>query len=517
MKRTRRGICIAVASLVIISMFILLESPSNAATKSKYGGTLRISAPYDGVSIGFPAKMVRAYTNLHAAPALETLFRNDNTGKLIPWLATSSKDDPTAQTVTLSLRQGVKFHDNTDFNAEAVKWNLEQCMAGKSPGAEKFKSVEVINAHTVRIHLTEWDNSSMSNLAGAMGFMVSPTACKLKGQEWCEKNPVGTGPFAFVSWDKDTRTVYKKFPNYWQKGKPYLDSVEWGPVPDTTIQQMSLRKGEYDMMLTNVPQGIAALEKEGYKAIRQRTGSGAVSIIPNSADPKSPFADVRVRRATQHAIDTNAIVRNLFYGEFEVTNQWIYKGHWGYNPAVAGYPYNPDKARKLLAEAGYPNGFKTKILYRKDPESDLLFTSIQGYLKAVGIDAELDPVQNARYDQIALGGVNWEGLIIDSLSANPDVAGALSQRYVGGGTYFASMLAPNDYVDAIRKAVIAKDFKDKQKWTREAMKLMTDKHCLQIILYCRPAFATARVSVHDTGMFGTPLMLWTPENAWLEQ
>ena len=518
MKELKRGVCIAIVSLVIISIFILLEGPSNAATKSKYGGTLRISVPYDGVSIGFPAKMVRAYSNMQAAPVLETLFRTDKTGRLVPWLATRLKDDPVARTVTLSLRKGVKFHDGTDFNAESVKWNLEQCMATKSPGTEKFKSIDIIDAYTVRINLTEWDNTSTSNLAQPIGFMISPTAYKQNGEEWCAKNPVGTGPFQFVSWEKDVRMVYKKFSGYWQKGKPYLDSIVWAPIMDTMTQEMSLRKGEWDMMLTNVPKGLAALEKDGYIVTRQRTGSGAVSIIPDSANPKSPFADVRVRQASQYAIDTASLVQNLFYGEFEVVNQWIYKGHWGYDPTITGYPYNPDKARKLLAEAGYPNGFKTRILYRTDPESDLLFAAIQGYLKTVGIEAELDPATSGRYDQVAFRGAKWEGLIIDSMSANPDLAGALSQRYVGGGTYFASMLAPDDYVTAVRNAVVAKDFNAKQKWTREAMKLMIDKHCLQIVLFCRPVFATARASIHDHGIYETPNTgLWRPEDAWLEQ
>ena len=92
--------------------------------------------------------------------------------------------------------------------------------------------------------------------------------------------------------------------------------------------------------------------------------------VPDSANPKSPFADLRVRQAAQYAIDTEAIAKTIFYGEVEPANQWIYKGHWGYNPSVVGYPYNPAKAKQLLAEAGYPNGFKTKLLYRTSPESD---------------------------------------------------------------------------------------------------------------------------------------------------
>ena len=242
------------------------------------------------------------------------------------------------------------------------------------------------------------------HLSMNLGMIISPTAYKKNGEEWCAKHPVGTGPFQFVSWEKDVRTTYKKFPGYWQKGKPYLDRVEWTPISDTLTRQLSFRRGEQDLMLSVPQKDVAAIEKDGYTIARQRVGSGAVSLIPDSANPKSPWADLRVRQAAQYAIDGAALVKSVYYGEGEVTNQWIYKASWAYNPSVVGYPYNPAKARQLLASAGYPNGFKTKLLYRTNPQDDQLFTAVQGFLQAVGIQAELDPAQTARYNQISSQG-----------------------------------------------------------------------------------------------------------------
>jgi len=515
-------IYLGVALCLLISMPILSwaqpkPTPTQPAAP-KYGGTMRLSDVSDGASIGYPPKLLTVGGMRQAAPSIETLFRVDKTGKPAPWLATGYANDVPAKAITLALRKGVKFHDGTDFNAEAVKSNLDQYKSARASGTEKFKSIDVIDDYTVRINLTEWDSTVISNLAQPLGMMISPTAYKKNGEEWCANHLVGTGPFQFVSWEKDVRTTYKKFDGYWQKGKPYLDGIVWTPIFDSITRQLSLKAGELDLALRLAAKDLAGLEKDGFMVTRRNVGSGVVSLIPDSANPKSPFADVRIRQAAQYAIDTESIVKSVFMGEAEPANQWIYKAHWGYNPSVVGYPYNPTKAKKLLADAGYPNGFKTKILYRTNPQEDQTFTAVQGYLKAVGIDAELDPAQKGRYDQTAVQGGKWEGLIHGNFWSNPDVTATVAQQYTGGGKYFTQMLVPEDYVKAIQNAVTASDFEIKQKYTQEAMKLMIDKHCLQIVLYCPWDFAISKASLHNHGFLSTPnTAWWTPEDAWLER
>ena len=517
-----KWICLGIIFSFInfMTIFALVHEVPAATPSSgpQYGGTFRFSDVWDGVSIGYPPKNIRFFSFRQVTPIIETLLRSDKTGKPVAWLATGFKENAAAKTLTLTLRRGVKFHDGTDFNAEAVKWNLDQSLSVKSVGTEKLMSVDVIDDYTVRINLSEWDNTVTNNLAQTLGMMISPTAFKKNGEEWCAKNPVGTGPFQFVSWEKDVRTVYKKFDGYWQKGKPYLDRIEYFPIGDSLTRELSFRRGELDLILTVSPKNVAGLEKDGYVIIRGRIGSGATAIVPDSVNPKSVFADIRVRQALQYAINSEELVKGVFYGEWEPANQWIYKGHWGYNPSVVGYPYNPAKAKQLLAEAGYPSGFKTKLLYRTTPEWDQTFTAVQGYLKAVGIDAELDPSQVGRYDQIVLQGGKWEGLICNSVSPYPDVAAGLNMMYSGGGKYFSQMLAPDDYVRAIKNAITAPDFETKQKWIHEAMKLMIDKYCLQSAIFSRSDLGVSRKSLHNHGFCGTPnTTFWTPEDTWIER
>jgi peptide/nickel transport system substrate-binding protein len=497
----------------------LAESATQPAkiSKPRHGGTLRLAEYTDGTSIGFPAKMLPNVSQRQVAPAVEPLFRTDKTGKPVPWLVLSEKSDVKNKAITLTLRKGIKFHDGTDFNAEAVKWNLDACMAARLGSTVKFKSIDVVDDYTVRINLTEWDNTVIGNLSTPLGMMVSPTACRKNGDEWCASHPVGTGPFEFVSWEKDTRTVFKKFNGYWQKGKPYLDRIEWTPINDSLTRQMSFRKGEIDLALSMAPKDLKDFEKDGYTVVRRRVGSGVYSLLPDSVNPNSPFAKLKVRQAAQHAIDGEAIAKSIFYGETEAANQWIYKGHWAYDPSIKGYPYNPKKAKQLLAEAGYPNGFKTKITYISVPENDMLYAAAQGYFKAVGIDADLAPVTLAKWSELATQGGSWEGFIHASVLPTPDTAAALAIRYSGGKS-FSQMIVPDDYLDAIRKATSASNFNEKQKWTREAMKLMVDKYALRVVFCSRSDFAISQRYVHNHGFLDTPdSAWWTPEEAWLEK
>jgi len=489
-----------------------------AQPKPQYGGILRVSDLTDGTNIGLPSKYSALYAQRQVAPAIETLFRTDKTGKPIPWLAESYKEDAKGKTITLKLRKGVKFHDGTDFNAEAVKWNLEQYMAAKSGGTEMFTSVDIVDNFTVRINLTEWDNTAIGNMAYMIGSIISPTAFKKNGADWCASNPVGTGPFQFVSWVKGVKTVYKKFPDYWQKGKPYLDGIEWIPMQDVMTRLLSLKKGELDLALSIAAKDLADLKKEGFIMVSSNAGSGVLGVVHDSANPNSPFAKLKVRQAAQYAIDGDAIAKAIYLGEAEGANQWTYKGHWAYNPAVTGYPYNPAKAKQLLKEAGYPNGFKTRIAYITSAQDDQIYTAAQGYLKDVGIDAELDPITSPAWMPIALGGGTWDGMLQGGVTGNPDVAGTLASRYIGGGRYYSQMLVPEEYVKAVKSAITATDFKTKQKWTHTAMKLMIDKYCIRTVFCSRPEFGAGKKTLHNHGFLGTPNSAWwTPEEAWMEK
>lgn len=490
---------------------------ASAAAAPKSGGVLRIGILADVATMGDPAKMTVVSSTTQAAPAIETLFRTDKSGKPVPWLATDAVNDVTNKTITIPLRKGVKFHDGTDFNADAAKWNLEQCMAAKTGGTENFKSIDKVDDSTIRVNLAQWDNTVTGNFGQIIGSMISPTAYKANGADWAAAHPVGTGPFKFVSWEKGTKIVYDKFDGYWQKGKPYLDRIEIVVIPDPVTRQISLRKGDVDL-LTFVPaKDSVDLEKEGFGVNRTRAGSGALGWVQDSIKSASPFSKLQVRQAVQHAIDGESIAKTIFYGSAEAANQWIYKGHWAYNPNITGYPYNPEKAKQLLGEAGYANGFKTTLAYiTNNSDYEPLSTAVQGMLKAVGIDATLDPVPITRWSQVALTSGTWEGMFWAGISPNPDVAAALASRYAGGGRYYSQTLVPDDYLKTIQSALAAGDFDTKAKATQDTMKIMIDKYCLRTVVVSTSDIGVFQRKVHNSGWFETPVSAWwTPEEAWI--
>ncbi|HEX2965077.1 MAG TPA: ABC transporter substrate-binding protein [Syntrophorhabdaceae bacterium] len=507
------------STALFVSLLIIVAGQSLLAAEPKpqYGGTLRFSDLYEGTNIGYPPKMAKTMFNFRqSAPAIETLFRFDKTAKPAPWLATGFKENAKARTITLTLRKGVKFHDGTDFNSTAVKWNLDQQVSAKTAGTEKLQSVDVVDDYTIRIGLSEWDSTVVSNMTQGLGMMISPTAYQKNGEEWCLKHPVGTGPFKFANWQKDTRITFEKFDGYWQKGKPYIDRIEFITILDSFTRELSLRNGELDLIWTLAAKDLKTLEKDGYVVARRLGGSGARSLVPDSANPKSPFADVKVRRAAAHAIDTGALVKTIYFGENAATNQQIFKGHWAYNNSISGYPYNPAQAKKLLSEAGYPNGFKTKLLYGTSVENDQVFTAVQSYLKAVGIDAELDAAASGRYIQTAWQGGKWEGLIMAQPSGNSDTVVHLATFYAGNGKMYSQMLVPRDYGETIQKAMVAPDFGTKQRSAQEAMKLMIDKYCLTLPLFSVSDFAVGKPYVRNHGFLETSNVgAWRPEDAWL--
>jgi len=487
----------------------------------QYGGILRIVEDFRITFLGYPQKMAAGWIKRAAAPAIETLLRIDEQGRIIPWLATDYKADPKAATITITLRKGVKFHDGTDFNAEAVKWNLDQAISTKQFGSVLINSVDVVEPYIVRVNLKQWDNTVLGMLGYSyIGMMISPAAFKKNGEEWCANNPVGTGPFRFVSWEKDLKITYKKFDGYWQKGKPYLDGIEYLYIADQVVAGLGFRKGETHVLVTPLPEDLTSYEKEGYVVtgtVRTYSSPNGAAI-PDAANPKSPFADLRVRQAAQHAIDGKAMVEAVLYRRGEVATQWVYKGHPAYNPDIVGYPYNPAKAKQLLAEAGYPNGFKTKYMYFTGRNYQQIAVALSGQLRKVGIEVELVPLPIARVLPIMFSGGTWEGLIYAGPPPWPDFAGGLRDRFSGDGRNFSLMLAPDDYKEAIKNAVGAPDLESKNKWTQRALKLMTDKYCLSLFWFFEEVSLVHHKYVHDIGLYKVPSgNQWTPEDAWMEK
>ncbi|PDO10998.1 MAG: hypothetical protein BLM47_04010 [Candidatus Reconcilbacillus cellulovorans] len=496
------------------------ESPKPSGTESgsgpKRGGTLRLILNKGPINLGYVPQSQTVQELLTSVPAYETLGRFDQNGKIVPYLAESWQEDASAKTITIKLKRGIKFHDGTDFNAQAVKWNIEQMVtAGRSEFAD-VESVEVVDDATVRVRLKNWNSTMIEALSIFMRIM-SPAAFEKLGRDGLAKHPVGTGPFEFVSFEQDVSVKYKRFDGYWQKGKPYLDGIEFRFILDATTAASAFQAGEADVYL-NVPAEVANQLKSSSQLIRLESGLGAAAqgLIANSADPNSPFADVRVRKAMGHAIDKNAIIKSLF-GEWVIpTNQWGLPTSWSYNPDVQGTPYDPDKAKQLLAEAGYPNGFQTTLIGTQGQEQ--FMAAIQQYLQKVGINAKVDIVDSGAFQQMTGNKGSWNGIITYNHRGDADLALYMPRNFAPNGPLYARNIQhPDKVTQLLAAARSAPDFETKRKISFDLQKAVFDEFALAYPMFVYTSPAALKPYVKDTGINQTYMTMFTPENAWLDK
>jgi ABC-type transport system substrate-binding protein len=490
---------------------------SSKTVGPKYGGVLKLCVNTDAVTLGYPPQMRSWQDFIMSAPALETLCRFDPSGKLVPWLAQSWQLHPKTKTVTITLRKGVKFHDGTRFDAQAVKWNLEHFTAAGRTEIKEVKKILVVDDYTLRLVLDQWNSSIMEAITMFIP-MVSPTAFKKYGKDWMVTHPVGTGPFEFVSWERDVAVKYEKFKEYWQKGKPYLDGVEWRVIRDPMTAVASFKRGEIHVYAGMTPLMAKELKDWGAEVVPLKTGLGALiaGVIGDSAHPDSPFANLKVRQAVSHAIDTKMIVNKLLYGYGILTNQWAVPGSWSYNPNVKGYPYDPKKAKQLLAEAGYPKGFKTKLTTDSSPTAVQFATAVQGYLRQVGIIAELEVLDRGKYDQLT-SRLGWKGLITWTSRADADVAIVMPRNLSRAGVLYAnSIIHPEKIENLLVQARTAPDFPTKVKVAQELQKAVIDEFAIMTPVYVSTMPAAKQRNVRGDGINQTHASMWTPADAWLE-
>jgi glutathione transport system substrate-binding protein len=379
------------------------------------------------IALHIPAETLDPYsTNTTLTTAVtksfyEGLFEFDKDLKIRPVLAESYDVSPDGLVYTFKLRQGVKFHDGSDFNAEAVKFVLERAINpdNKMPRANQFKAIgkiDVVDAYTVRMTLKEPFSPFLNALAHGSAAMISPTALKKWGNKDIAFHPVGTGPFEFVEWKQTDFVKVKKFDGYWKKGYPKVDSITWKPVPENGTRMAMLQTGEADFV-SSVPAETAAALKSNAKLVLTASDSIIVRYISMNTMQK-PFDDVKVRQAVNYAINRDALVKVAFGGFASPLTSIVPEGI-KYAHKTGPWPYDPKKARELLKEAGYPNGFEATMWGAyNDTTTQKALQFIQQQLQQVGIKLTVQALEIGQR-------VEW-------VQSAPDPATARVRMYYAG-------------------------------------------------------------------------------------
>jgi peptide/nickel transport system substrate-binding protein/glutathione transport system substrate-binding protein len=385
----RRGVLKGAAA---VTGAVLLPGTLRAA-EPRRGGTLRVSMTYNPAALdpmtGRNAPdfntLLAIYDGLIDLDP-PTLQPKPGLAKAFTW------KDPA--TLVLDLEQNVTFHDGTKFDAEAVKFNLDRyrsdARSNVKPDCSTIDRVDVAGPHQVVIHLNRPNSSLPTILADRPGLMVSPTAIQKADGGNIDRAPVGTGPFRFVSWQDNDRIVLTRNESYWRPGLPYLDALTLRIISEQPTGLRSVIAGENDMAI-NIDVQL--------KTVADRAGNLVARLVPttffwgayiNFAKP--PLDNLKVRQALAWGIDREAMNKAIALGLDTPGNGVLPKEHWACDPATFNmYGYDPDKARKLLAEAGYPDGIDVPMIGWSDQTAMQRQEVAMAQLAKAGIRVQLTP------------------------------------------------------------------------------------------------------------------------------
>jgi ABC-type transport system substrate-binding protein len=401
-----------------------------AAQEPRRGGTLRIAWEADITGLD-PHTSSGLQAQWMVGNIYNSLVTIDKDLNYIPELAESWDVKDNGKTYIFHLRKGVKFHDDTDFDAEAVKFNFLRISGRLDPEEKPFaapfftavESVEPIDTHTVQFNLKAPSYTLIPALAVyRVGFLqVSPTAYKKHGKKEIHLHPTGTGPFKFARWEQNSIIVLEKNPNYFKKGLPYLDRLEFRVMKEAVTRATALRAGEVDFVTVFPREHADRIAKD--PKIRLHRGADTSHVFIPFNNQRKPFDNPNVRIALMgYGINREPIAKTALLGYGQPLWSGIPEGAKDHVDFPEMYPYNPEKAKAMLKEAGFDasNPLKYTIMtHGAEPALPTIATIMKTQLAQIGVDVTVEVVDRPiflrrltttkEYDQV----VNFSSHIVD--------------------------------------------------------------------------------------------------------
>ncbi len=485
-----------------------------ATDTPKSGGTLSFVYQFSPkANIGWPQDPnvghVEFVTNFVFAEPL-VFYKSDTS--IEPWLAKSWELSSDNKTITFHLRTDVKFHDGTPFNAEAVKFNFDEAIKAKLSSATNWQSVDVIDEFTVRLNLKQFQNSLWEDLTTTASMIVSPTPAREKGIDYAREHPCGTGPFKFVDFVRDQYVKFERNPDYWQAGKPYLDKLEFLTVVDPMTQQSLLKSGEADLLGLVDGKTMSDLKQAGFLTQHDPGGTDFMSF--DSANPDSIFSNIKVRQAMEYAINKQAIVDTLGHGAAYVNNQYPSPNLPFHDFSLPDRSYDLAKAKALLAEAGHPDGFKTKwIIPPWFGDAPLI---VQESLKTIGVELTVEKVTDAKYWELARTG--WKDAILaGSVAFSVNSAAGIKKNFPPYGSLHVSVKYPDNLKELVDDALAATDPAVQKDLNYKLVDALYNDSTFVFYVSNARGYVIAPY-VHDGHWFeGAFYQYWSPSEIWLSK
>ncbi len=509
--------------LWVMLLTVAMSPAAWGATQPQSGGTLVYGAGAD------PDSLDPANTDSNPGEAVGHMVHNylvrfDAKVNLHPDLATKWTQSKDGLSWTFTLRKGVKFHDGTPFNAEAVKYNFDRFIGPEKPLKSGLhdpiiKSVEVVNEYTVKFNLKVPFAFFLNNLAHSASGIVSPAAHKKWGKD-LTLHPTGTGPFKFVEWVRGDRVVLERNDEYYE-GKARLERIVIRTIREDSSRVLGLQAGDYDLIVRIPPEEVPRLMREGRVRIDAEQSNRAIRIAFNMS--KKPLDDLRVRQALNYAVDKDSIVKNIYQGMAAVIPTVVGPLNVGY-AAVKGYGYDPAKAKKLLADAGYPNGFEISLWtpqgrYLKDYE---LAQAVQQQLAAVGVKAKLEAFEWGAYlaqlrkprdeSKQELYMIAWAPSTGEARWGIYPITACDQWRPTGSNDSFYCNKTLDQMID---KSVASTNVKERDAYLRKAQEILVEDPCAIYLLATKETVGMS-LKVHD--IINSPLeLVYADKDTWKEK
>ena len=420
------------------------------------GGVFKIGWSSTSSKFGDPLDLRGQGADFMSMACQTLIAYTDKPGVFEPLLAESWELAPDKTSYTFHLRKGVKFHDGSPFNAEVVKWNHERVLASNRPTMQRIKSIEIINDYTIKYHISEWDNTVLNDFRGGASIIISRVAFEKNGIEWVLTNPIGTGPFILYDYKRSSYHKYKRNKDYWQKGLPYLDGVEIHSITDPMTQLAAFKKGEMHALREIDVVMAEEIEKLGNYNIEFISG-GHMILWFNNTSRESYMSDLRVREALEYAVNKEEIALSLGKGYVNPIYEILFGAHAAGNPGTTPRKYDPDKARKLLDEAGCPAKMKMTLTTVTKFYTDFV-VALQDDLAKVGIELTINRLEPATWRESVFNPVVPNHLLYDrQRGGTASLLQIIKEDFYSSSIYFPGVKRPEVWDKLITRALMAEN------------------------------------------------------------
>jgi len=431
----------------------------------------------------------------------------DKEMKIVPVLATGWSVSPDKKSWTFSLRPNVKFANGARFTAKSIQFAFERMMdpATASPARSLFMAVDRVEAPddlTVKFITKVPFPDLLLSLAQPNLLAYEPAHTKKLSLKEYARNPMGTGPFMLKEWIPGDRAVFVPNPHFWGP-PPGVDSIVIKPVPEGAARAAMLRTGEADIAVELPPEEMRNLEGDPDIVLKKIDSMYQISYELNNTKENPPLANKLVRQALNYAVDKDAIVKTLLMGLGAPMVSPFGPG-MGFRATFEPYRYNPEKARKLLAEAGYPHGFKLTLAtpsgrYLKDKE---VTEAVQGYLQAVGVQAEVRVFEWSPYMTFIHKDEAREAFMVGRATPSPDFTTTRLFSKSAIGLYNAAKFWREKIEELMVKARSSFDAKERTEWYRQIQAIVWEE-APWVFLHNQKALVGTRKNVEGYAMLST--------------